>query len=569
MPSSGSSSSNPTVSQAAIKIDGAYLADTVMDKLLDLEVDTSLYVPTMFTLRFHDDKLDLVDGSNFALGKKVIVELPNPAQNNALVSVGEGEIVAISPEYSENFTMILTIRAYHIMHRLNRGTKSRVFLNQSDSDMVSKILQENGIPAGTVTSTTPTHKYVIQHNQTDMEFLHDRARRQGFELIGTPDGKVSFRAAQSDSAMVTVKWGQELRSFRPHLTGSEQVGSVEVRSWDVAQKRAITATANSTGASPSTGYGQGTASATKFGAAPKLIEIHQPLMTTAEATKLATSLLNEVGAGFLEAEGVAFGHSGIMAGKKVKIEKVGTNFSGTYVVSAATHRYSHATGYDTYFMVEGTRRRLMADLLDSQSSRHLPSVVQGVVTNNKDPDGMGRVKVKFPWLSEELESGWARVCMVGAGAQRGLYWMPEVNDEVLVAFEQGDMNLPYVLGGLYNGMDKPLDTADNTVKNSKVALYMLKTNTHTITIKDDSSDESIEIKDAGSKAVIKLTSKSSPAIDIKCTEGKITIEGGPQVEVKGKQIKVTAETALEMTGATVKLEASGNMTIKGAMVAIN
>src|SRR5262249_55069754 len=82
-------------------------------------------------------------------------------------------------------------------------------------------------------------------------------------------------------------------------------------------------------------------------------------------------------------------------------------------------------------------------------------VVVGVVTNNQDPDKLGRVKVKFPWLSADHESGWARIACPMAGNGRGFFFLPEVDDEVLIAFEHGRVEFPYVVGSLYNGKDKP------------------------------------------------------------------------------------------------------------------
>ncbi|HEV8320835.1 MAG TPA: phage baseplate assembly protein V, partial [Myxococcota bacterium] len=83
------------------------------------------------------------------------------------------------------------------------------------------------------------------------------------------------------------------------------------------------------------------------------------------------------------------------------------------------------------------------------------SVVIGVCTNNKDPEGLGRIKVKFPWLEASEESHWARVCQFMTGGGRGMWIIPEVDDEVLVAFEHGDVHFPYVLGSLWNGVDRP------------------------------------------------------------------------------------------------------------------
>ena len=95
-------------------------------------------------------------------------------------------------------------------------------------------------------------------------------------------------------------------------------------------------------------------------------------------------------------------------------------------------------------------------------------MVIGIVTNNQDPDKLGRVKVRFPWLSDEDESQWARMLTPMAGDNRGMYFIPEVDDEVLVAFEQGDMRFPYILGALWNGEDKPPDGVDENIKSPRI-----------------------------------------------------------------------------------------------------
>src|SRR6266536_6725356 len=126
-------------------------------------------------------------------------------------------------------------------------------------------------------------------------------------------------------------------------------------------------------------------------------------------------------------------------------------------------------------------------------------VVIGIVTNNDDPDGLGRVKVRFPWLSDSDESWWARIATPMAGNQRGVQFPPEVEDEVLVAFQHGDVRFPYVLGGLWNGKDappesKPLDG------DGKVAKRVVKSRSgHLIRFDDTDGSEKIEIVDKSEK----------------------------------------------------------------------
>src|SRR5271170_858207 len=88
---------------------------------------------------------------------------------------------------------------------------------------------------------------------------------------------------------------------------------------------------------------------------------------------------------------------------------------------------------------------------NEDSSGRFYGVAVGIVSNNKDPMNLGRVRMKFPWLSDDHESDWTRMASLMAGPGRGAYFLPEVNDEVLVAFEHGDVRRPYVIGGMWNG----------------------------------------------------------------------------------------------------------------------
>ena len=154
--------------------------------------------------------------------------------------------------------------------------------------------------------------------------------------------------------------------------------------------------------------------------------------------------------------------------------------NGDYYVTATTHRYSGNEGYTTAFVVGGRRSLTMTEYLDGGSRQsglaRIQGVVVGVVTQNEDPDKYSRVKVKFPWLDDTLESDWARIASPGAGKDRGMQWVPEIDDEVLVTFEHGDIHRPYVLGGLWNGKDKPpVDTSGDLLDSKKIKIRSLRT----------------------------------------------------------------------------------------------
>ena len=201
---------------------------------------------------------------------------------------------------------------------------------------------------------------------------------------------------------------------------------------------------------------------------------------------------------------------------------------------------------------------------DKSSATRISGVVVGVVTNNQDPAGLGRVKVKFPWLSDSEESFWARVAMPSAGKGRGFFFLPEVEDEVLIAFEHGDARFPYVVGALWNGQDKPPD--DGAVLDRRV---MKSTTGHAVVLDDTKDAEKIEIIDKSGKNTIVIdTAKNTITItsdkDITLSASKGTIK----LEAKQVEIKTAAEIAIE-AGAGMDLKATGTMNVKGSMVRIN
>jgi len=193
-------------------------------------------------------------------------------------------------------------------------------------------------------------------------------------------------------------------------------------------------------------------------------------------------------------------------------------------------------------------------------------VVIGVVTNNQDPNNMARVRVKFPWLSDDNESWWARIAVPMGGNGRGTYFLPEVEDEVLVAFEHGDVRSPYVVGALWNGKDAPPTTNSDGQNNIRV---IHSRSGHLIRLDDTNGNEKIEIidKTGGNKITIQSSDNS---MKLECT-GKMTLHATAGIEINSDaDIKISANTTMNITAsATMDIESQAPMTIKGAIVSIN
>ena len=193
-------------------------------------------------------------------------------------------------------------------------------------------------------------------------------------------------------------------------------------------------------------------------------------------------------------------------------------------------------------------------------------LVVGVVTNNQDPDKLGRVKVRFPWLSDSEESHWARLAVPMGGKDRGTYFLPEVDDEVLVAFEHGDARFPYVLGALWNGKDAPPATNGDGKNN----LRLIKSRSgHLIKLNDEDGKETIEIIDkSGKNSIVIDTAKNTLTITTDKDIALAAAQGTIKLEAQKIQLKSSADTKIE-AGAGMDVKASATLNVKGATVNIN
>ena len=316
-----------------------------------------------------------------------------------------------------------------------------------------------------------------------------------------------------------------------------------------------------------------------YGEAGTFIVNKHPVSSQSEADALAKSILAELEMSNLQAEGVAIGNPKLKAGCKVNIKSLGNKFSGKYFVTKTRHFNDADEGYLTEFSISGSSSNTMEDLLlggagsnPGLTGNGAPEgAVVGIVTNNQDPDGLGRVKLKFPWLDPDLESNWARLASPMAGKNRGLFIMPEIDDEVLVIFEHGDIRFPFVLGGLWNGLDKPPISNDQAVaSNGSIKQRVWKTRTgHTIALDDSNDTPGISIVDqTGNNKIIIDSSQNQLSIEI---DGDIEIKADQNLKLKsGANLLLESDSNISIKASgNLDIESSGTATIKGATVNIN
>jgi phage protein D len=561
------------VANTEIRVNGDLLTKEV-ENMVELRLEQNLMLPDAFLLRIADPLLKLMDGKTFEIGKSLEFSYAG-ANDRRPKPIFKGEITSLEPEFTQEGFM-LTIRGYDRSHRLNRARKIATYQNMSASQIASKIANAAGL-APRVDETGVTNEFTQQNNETDWEFLWRLASMYDYEVV-VEDKTLHFRAAGGGSNAETVEfdWAKsrpQLISLRPRVTGVQQVKEVVVRGWDLTQKKKIEAKAQVT-PPPAVKIGVHRSKVTQALGGGTLTVADAPITTMGQASKLAKSVASQLSHGFVHADGTSEGDARIVPGTKLKVRGIGRTYSGTYVVSKATHHFAGGGGYFTKFVVSGRAPRSLLDLLggaNRSSGGWDATLAVGVVTNNDDPDKLGRVRVKYPTLDESVEGWWARIVAIGSGKDRGQLMMPLVGDEVLVGFEGGDTNRPFVIGSVWNGKDTPgeLVHTDGSyhLKTDKQILMNAKED---VTIKTD-KNMTVEIKgDSSEKVDKKLTVKVGASEDVNVTQA-FTLEAGTELLLKCGQasIKLTKMGQIEIKGGMVQMQGSGPVTIKGATVAIN
>jgi phage protein D/phage baseplate assembly protein gpV len=595
------------IAQIYIELDGTNLdPQQYMPRLISVEVDDSLYLPDMFSITLSDPGLEALNADLFKPGTMVKISMQQQSSgddNPPKVVLMEGEITAVEPELNPNERTVITARGYDKSHRMHRIRRTETYLNVSDSDLASRLAQRSGLQAQ-VTSTTPVYPYIMQANQTDWEFLMERAQRIGYRLY-VEGNKLYFQPPPPSPPETRLEWGINLSHFRPRVTTVDQVNEVVVRGWDPKKKAQIVGRATSPSGALSNrkdnGRTGGVLAQQAHSVQSKQVVVDRPVYTQAEADKVAQSVLDKRSSSFVQAEGTCGGDPNVRAGTAINVTSVGSRFGGKYLVTRAVHRYRHKE-YSVHFWVSGGEDTITGIL--SKSSHDTAQdgtnpgakptargITVGLVTDNNDPENRGRVKVKLTSLGENIESFWCPLVSTNAGNKRGIAFLPEVNDEVVVAFQNGDPNHGYVLGAVWNGSDALPKPTGQLLSGNQVVRRVIRSRVgHEIVIVDNPiTPEGIIIIDKTTnnfikvmtqpdkieiqcQADIQVTSKTGNItatadtgnVTVKASAGKVTVQAMQDLELKSDTGKVTISGT-----AGVDINSPAIINIKGSMTNIN
>lgn len=544
----------------SVLVDGQEVNEAVSGRIREVRILSYLRLPDMCTLSIvyqkgAEGEDQPIDSHPFDIGKPLEVKL-GAREQLTTTCLFKGEIVSLELNFGAGGVELM-VRGFDRSHVLIRARHVRTFQNQTTSDIVAKILGEAGFDAQ-CDSTADVHEFMQQDNETDWDFIWRLAERVGFEFV-VVDKVGHFRKPSADNP-VALEWPQTLRSFSPRVTATQQANQVTLAAHDPKTKSVIDVTASNPNQVARIGVERSTVASAFDGA-----DVHiatEPVKSQSEGTAVAQALLDKLANGYIAAEGVSDGNPDIRAGTSVQVSGLGEKYSGLYRVASATHILRGGATYETHFANSPAHTLLGSVGGDRAGSGGGPDfgaqLVLGVVTNNDDPDNMGRVRVKYPALGPDAEGAWARIAGVSAGNARGMMMLPVVGEEVLVGFEHDDTTRPYVLGSLFNGSDLP---GDDLTQNKDGSFAVL-------------SDQKIV---ATAKDAMNLTTKQSLTVSAdqnisETAQQSYTIESQQgDISIKSDMGNVTIEATQSLTlkcGASSIQIGPGGVTVSGPMISL-
>jgi Bacteriophage probable baseplate hub protein len=337
------------VADVRVRVNGQQLPSAAHDDLVSVTAFEDLDAPAMFALKLvnwdaQQLRVSWSDSTLFKLGATVEVQMGYIDQ---LATILTGEVTGLEPEFNATSAPLVTVRGYDRSHRLMRGRRTRTFTEIKDSEIAQQLAKDAGLSVQ-AEDTRIKHPYLYQHNQTDYEFLLERAARINYELR-VQNKTLSFKPPQNTKpATLTLDVGLDLLSFSARLSSVGQSPEVSVRGWDPKNKKAIVASASQQTSTMAGRAGGPASSRQAFGSASAGV-VEQPIVSAAEAQQIADAQFNDSALRYVTAEATCPGRNDLHAGSVIKINGVGTRFSGDYYVVSVRHAFDGTNGFQTSF----------------------------------------------------------------------------------------------------------------------------------------------------------------------------------------------------------------------------
>jgi uncharacterized protein involved in type VI secretion and phage assembly len=402
-------------------------------RVTSILVRQRLSAPSVAELTFAEPPDDFVDGLKFGM----TIRLATGADDVLF----EGETTAIEHERDGAEGRIVRVRAYDRLHRLRKKQRARVAESSSVSKFLSDTVGEIGIDCEAA-EAGPVRGLIVQYEQSDLDLVAALAADAGLFFF-LDRGKLRLTSLAGQGEAIDLKVGRELSVARATASAEAMRRGTATKAWDVLHTVVVDASVSVARQDAVDMHGL---DATSFGDVGKRTLFNRLANDAGEAEALAQADLDRSAARDVVIDATAMGTPEIRPGRLVNVQGMSQAVDGIYTVTVAEHSITEASGYLTAFSTEPPRIPRAAGVC--------PAFTFGTVSDVNDPEKLSRVRVKLPLLGD-LDSAWMPVVIPGAGLEKGLAVLPEVDDEVLIVFPQGDPAYGIVLGGLYGKRKAP------------------------------------------------------------------------------------------------------------------
>ena len=519
----------------------------------------------------------------FIPGKKIEIQLGYRSQNDSLF---KGTIVKHSIKVRKNGSQLI-VECRDEAVKMTCGAKSRYFTDMKDSDVMEEVIGAYSLQPE-VEATGPDLKELVQYEATDWDFLLCRAEANG-QVVMVKDGTVKIaQPATGDEPVVAVQFGATLWELDAEIDARRQSTGIKAISWNATDQEVIEAEASEPSTMNNGNLSPADLAAVMDDDAHELRhggQLSQPeLQAWADARLLKERLAKIRGRAKFQ------GFAGVLPGNVIDVTGIGERFEGKMYVSGVRHTLANGNWETDVQLGLSTER--FADIYNLRplpAAGLLPAVSGlqiGVVTAlENDPDGEDRIQVRLPLVSPIVEGIWARLATLDAGQERGTFFRPEIDDEVVVGFLSDDPRHPVVLGMCHSSAKPAPEPAqdDNHRKgyvsreklqvifdDEKKAIFLETPGGNHMTLSEE--DQGIVIEDQHGN---KITLDDS-GIKIESSKA-LTLKAATDLKIEGMNVEINAQTAFkaagtasaEVSGASTTLKGSATTVIQGGVVQIN
>lgn len=576
----------------SVHVNGSKLKDTF--SLVSASVRLALNRIGKATLKFNAGNMDAQtfdesDNALFKPGNSIRLDAGDTDKEETLF---EGSIIGVRILTGKDFRSYMVVECRDCAYPATQGRKNRIFEKKKDSDIIKEVLKDYG--SVDVDATGYQHPALVQYYCSDWDFALSRADACGLFVFA--DGtKIKVKKPEtSGSPVLTVTFGEDLTAFDLELTADDQFTQYEAVSWSPKTQKAVKVSA----ATPSLNK-QGDLQPKNIAAGDSLL-LQTDAPTEEKALKQwADGMALKAGLARYQGSVSFYGSAKVKPGSLIELKGLGKRFNGNMFVGSVTH-----TIEDNEWLTEaGAGVSPMnitdePDVVSPTAAGFLPGLqglhVAVVKKLDGDPQKEYRIQVELPWLDGKSKLLWARVATMYATGGMSTFFLPEPGDEVLVGFMNQDPTHPVVLGSLYGVKHKPpfeFEAKNNTkaivtreklrieFDEEKKVITVSTPGKNTLEISDDGKH--IKLTDQHKNEITMdsggITLTSSKDITLKA-KGNITMDATMKLSGTAKQdasleglnVKVQAKIGASVKGnATAELSASGQTTVKGAMVMIN